>query len=53
MHPGINVAQEVVVVSDKKKKITAPADPKVLLNKRTEQITKCCHGNKFILNRVK
>ena len=35
------------------KKIIALVDPKVLLNKRTELISKCRHRNKFILNRVK
>ena len=47
MHPCINVAQEVMI-SDKKKKIIALADPNVLLNKKTELISKCRHGNKFI-----
>ena len=35
------------------KMIIALADPKVLLNKRTELITKCCHRKKFILNKIK
>ena len=35
------------------KMIIALADPKVLLNKRTELISKCRHGSKFILNSVK
>ena len=34
------------------KMIIALADPKVLLNKRTELISKCRHRNKFILNKV-
>ena len=29
------------------------AEPKVLLNKMIELISKCCHRNKFILNSVK
>ena len=33
--------------------IIALADSKVLLNKRTELISKCRHRNKFILNKVK
>ena len=35
------------------KVIIAPTDPKVLLNKRTELISKCRHKGKFILNSVK
>ena len=35
------------------KMIIALADPKVLLNKRTELISKCRHRSKFILNSVK
>ena len=35
------------------KMIVALADPKVLLNKRTELISKCRHKSKFILNSVK
>ena len=35
------------------KMIIALADPKVLLNKRTELISKCRQRNKFILNKVK
>ena len=34
------------------KMIIALADPKILLNKRTEMISKCHHRNKFILNKV-
>ena len=34
------------------KMIIALADSKVLLNKRTELISKCRHRNKFILNKV-
>ena len=29
------------------------ADPKVLSNKRTELISKCCNRSKFTLNKVK
>ena len=47
MHPCINVAQEVVICLTKKM-IIALADQNVLLNKKTELISKCCHGNKFI-----
>ena len=35
------------------KSIIALADPKVLLSKRTELISKCRHRNKFILNKIK
>ena len=35
------------------KMIIALADPKVLLNKRTELMSKCCHRNKFIMSKVK
>ena len=35
------------------KMIIALADPKVLLNKRTELISECRHRSKFILNSVK
>ena len=35
------------------KMIITLADPKVLLNKRNELISKCCHRKKFILKRVK
>ena len=52
MHPNTNVAQERVICGWQKKMIIALTDTKVLLNKRTELISKCRHSNKFILNRV-
>ena len=49
MHNDINIAQEGVMIITEKM-IIAPADPKVLLNKRAELVSKCCHRNKFVLN---
>ena len=45
--------KKVRFVSDRKKMVIALVDPKVLLNKRIEPISKCRHRNKFILNSVK
>ena len=44
--------KKVQSVSDRKM-IIALADPEVLLNKRTELISKCQHRSKFTLNSVK
>ena len=52
MHNDINIAQGGVMIMTEKM-IIAPADPKVLLKKRAELVSKCCHRNKFVLNRCR